>query len=70
MAKYREIRGRIQGIENTAKITQAMKMVAAAKLRRAQDAIIAARPYGRKLGELLGYLASSETVMSPGSPWW
>lgn len=65
MAKYREIRGRIQGIENTAKITQAMKMVAAAKLRRAQDAIIAARPYGQKLGEILGYLASSESVVSP-----
>jgi F-type H+-transporting ATPase subunit gamma len=65
MAKYREIRGRIQGIENTAKITQAMKMVAAAKLRRAQDAIIAARPYGQKLQEMLGYLAGSETVISP-----
>jgi F-type H+-transporting ATPase subunit gamma len=65
MAKYREIRGRIQGIENTSKITQAMKMVAAAKLRRAQDAIIAARPYGRKLQELLGYLAGSEELVSP-----
>ncbi len=66
MAKYREIRGRIQGIQNTAKITQAMKMVAAAKLRRAQDSIIAARPYGRKLRELLQFLASSmETAVSP-----
>jgi F-type H+-transporting ATPase subunit gamma len=66
MAKYREIRGRIQGVDNTAKITQAMKMVAAAKLRRAQDSIIAARPYGRKLRELLQFLASSmETAISP-----
>lgn len=66
MAKYREIRSRIQGVDNTAKITQAMKMVAAAKLRRAQDSIIAARPYGRKLRELLQYLASSmETAISP-----
>ena len=65
MAKYREIRGRIQGIENTSKITQAMKMVAAAKLRRAQDAIIAARPYGQKLQELLGYLAGSDELVSP-----
>jgi F-type H+-transporting ATPase subunit gamma len=66
MAKYREIRSRIQGVDNTAKITQAMKMVAAAKLRRAQDRIIAARPYGRKLRELLQFLASSmETAISP-----
>ena len=66
MAKYREIRSRIQGIENTAKITSAMKMVAAAKLRRAQDGIIAARPYGAKLREMLQYLASSmEVAVSP-----
>lgn len=66
MAKYREIRNRIHGVENTSKITQAMKMVAAAKLRRAQDSIIAARPYGAKLREMLGYLASNmETAVSP-----
>lgn len=66
MAKYREIRSRIHGVENTSKITQAMKMVAAAKLRRAQDAIIAARPYGKKLRELLQFLASNmETAISP-----
>ena len=60
MAKFRELRARISGVENTAKITSAMKMVAAAKLRRAQDAIIAARPYGRKLQELLQFLSSSQ----------
>jgi len=66
MAKYREIRSRIHGVDNTSKITQAMKMVAAAKLRRAQDAIIAARPYGRKLREMLQFLASNmETAVSP-----
>lgn len=66
MAKYREIRSRIHGVENTSKITQAMKMVAAAKLKRAQDRIIAARPYGRKLRELLQFLASNmETAVSP-----
>lgn len=66
MAKFREMRSRIQGIENTAKITQAMKMVAAAKLRRAQDSIIAARPYGRKLREVLQFLASQvESAVSP-----
>ncbi|MEO6045936.1 MAG: ATP synthase F1 subunit gamma [Candidatus Kapaibacterium sp.] len=66
MAKYREIRGRIQGFDNTAKITQAMKMVSVAKLRRAQDAILAARPYGQKLRELLQFLASNvEMAVSP-----
>jgi F-type H+-transporting ATPase subunit gamma len=66
MAKYREIRSRIQGIENTAKITSAMKMVAAAKLRRAQDSIIAARPNGKKLREVLQFLASNmEVAVSP-----
>lgn len=66
MAKYREIRARIHGVDNTAKITQAMKMVAAAKLRRAQDSIIAARPYGAKLREMLQFLASNmETTVSP-----
>jgi F-type H+-transporting ATPase subunit gamma len=60
MAKFRELRARITGVENTAKITSAMKMVAAAKLRRAQDAIIAARPYGRKLQEMLQFLATTE----------
>lgn len=67
MAKFRELRSRIVGVENTAKITSAMKMVAAAKLRRAQDAIIAARPYGKKLQELLQFLATTEegAALSP-----
>jgi F-type H+-transporting ATPase subunit gamma len=66
MAQYRKIRSRIRGVQNTAKITQAMKMVAAAKLRRAQDAIIAARPYRAKLEEILGHLASAmESAISP-----
>lgn len=66
MAQYRKIRSRIRGVQNTAKITQAMKMVAAAKLRRAQDSIIAARPYGMKLREILGHLADSmESAISP-----
>ena len=49
MATLREIRRRIAGIKNTQKITKAMKMVAAAKLRRAQDSILSTRPYARKL---------------------
>ncbi len=66
MAQYRKIRARIKGIQNTSKITSAMKMVAAAKLRRAQDSIIAARPYGQKLREVLQFLAGSmEGAVSP-----
>ena len=66
MAQYRKIRTRIRGVQNTAKITQAMKMVAAAKLRRAQDSIIAARPYGEKLAEILGHVAGAvDSTISP-----
>jgi F-type H+-transporting ATPase subunit gamma len=57
MATLREIRRRISGVKSTRKITKAMKMVAAAKLRRAQDAVVAARPYARKMRELLQHLA-------------
>jgi F-type H+-transporting ATPase subunit gamma len=57
MATLREIRQRITGVKNTAKITSAMKMVAAAKMRRAQEAIFAARPYSEKLQEMLSLLA-------------
>ncbi len=66
MAQYRKIRSRITGIQSTAKITQAMKMVAAAKLRRAQDSMIAARPYAEKLGEILSHLADAiDSSISP-----
>ncbi len=58
MATLREIRQRISGVKSTQKITKAMKMVAAAKLRRAQDAVVAARPYARKMKELLQHLAA------------
>ncbi len=53
MATLRDIRRRINGVTNTSKITQAMRMVSAAKLRRAQAAIESARPYVLKLGEIL-----------------
>jgi F-type H+-transporting ATPase subunit gamma len=56
MANLREIRNRISGIRSTSKITQAMKMVAAAKLRRAQDAIVSARPYAYHLDGLIRHL--------------
>lgn len=56
MANLRDIRRRITGIKSTSKITQAMKLVAAAKLRRAQDAIIAARPYASHMRALMAHL--------------
>ncbi len=59
MATLRDIRRRIQAVRNTAKITAAMRMVSAAKLRRAQEAIWAARPYARKLTEILWHLAGT-----------
>jgi F-type H+-transporting ATPase subunit gamma len=58
MANLRDIKRRITGIRNTSKITQAMKLVAAAKLRRAQDSIIAARPYAAELRSLMAHLLS------------
>jgi F-type H+-transporting ATPase subunit gamma len=59
MATLRDIRRRIRSVESTQKITRAMKLVAAAKLRRAQERILAARPYATKMTELLGNLAGS-----------
>jgi F-type H+-transporting ATPase subunit gamma len=59
MATLRDIRRRIRSVESTQKITRAMKLVAAAKLRRAQERILAARPYAGKMAELLGNLVSS-----------
>ncbi len=56
MATLREIRRRIGSIKNTQKITKAMKMVAAAKLRRAQEQLLAARPYARTMNGLMRHL--------------
>ncbi len=53
-----DIRRRIRSVKNTQQITKAMKMVSAAKLRRAQDAMFAARPYARKMMEVLCSMAS------------
>src|SRR5688572_24243293 len=62
MATLRDIRRRIRSVQSTQKITRAMKLVAAAKLRRAQDRILAARPYASRMGELLGNLVSAAGV--------
>ena len=59
MANLKEIRNRITSIKSTMQITSAMKMVSAAKLKKAQDAIIAMRPYSSKLTELLQNLSST-----------
>jgi F-type H+-transporting ATPase subunit gamma len=56
MATLRDIKRRIRSVESTQKITKAMKLVAASKLRRAQERIIGARPYAQKMGQLLGSL--------------
>jgi F-type H+-transporting ATPase subunit gamma len=58
MATLRELRGRITGVKKTQKITKAMKMVAAAKLRRAQSNMMHARPYAVKIKQLLQHLAA------------
>ncbi|MGH7793886.1 MAG: ATP synthase F1 subunit gamma [Candidatus Binatia bacterium] len=58
MATLKAIRKRISSVRNTQQITKAMKMVSAAKLRRAQDAAVAARPYAEKMMELLKNVAA------------
>ncbi|MCL6098889.1 MAG: ATP synthase F1 subunit gamma [Bacteroidetes bacterium] len=60
MATLRDIKGRIKGVKSTQQITKAMKMVSAARLRRAQENIINARPYSKKIAELLRHLLSAQ----------
>jgi F-type H+-transporting ATPase subunit gamma len=57
--QLKEVRNRIKSVQSTQQITKAMKMVSAAKLRRAQDAIIQMRPYAKKLQELLSNIVSN-----------
>jgi len=59
MANLKEIRTRISSVEKTKQVTAAMKMVSAAKLKKAQDAIVQIRPYADKLQEILGSLSGS-----------
>ncbi|MYL98034.1 F0F1 ATP synthase subunit gamma [Novosphingobium sp. FGD1] len=67
MASLKELKGRINSVKSTQKITKAKQMVAAAKLRKAQAAAEAARPYAARLAEVMGSLASKITV-SENSP--
>ena len=59
MASLKELKNRIGSVKNTQKITKAMQMVAAARLRKAQEAAEASRPYSTRLGAIIGNLASS-----------
>ncbi|MBI1684733.1 F0F1 ATP synthase subunit gamma [Caulobacter hibisci] len=66
MASLKEMRNRISSVKATQKITKAMQMVAAAKLRRSQDAAEAARPYARRLASVIANLATG--VSGDGAP--
>nr|WP_295081458.1 F0F1 ATP synthase subunit gamma [uncultured Roseateles sp.] len=59
MASSKEIRGKIKSVENTKKITKAMEMVAASKMRKAQERMRSARPYSEKIGNIAANLAQA-----------
>ena len=65
MANLRDIRNRIGTVNNTQQITKAMKMVAAAKLRKAQDRMIQTRPYAAKIQDVVGRLVGSSSDSNP-----
>jgi F-type H+-transporting ATPase subunit gamma len=65
MPSLKDLRNRIASVKATQKITKAMQMVAAAKLRRAQNAAVAARPYAERMAQVLTSVAAS---IGPGSP--
>ena len=67
MASLKDLRNRIASVKATQKITKAMQMVAAAKLRRAQSAAEAARPYAQRMAQVLGNLAAG-IVPGPETP--
>lgn len=67
MANLKELRGRINSVKSTRKITQAMKMVAAAKLRRAQSQAEAARPYAERMARMLASLGQA-VAGNPDAP--
>lgn len=64
MATLRDIKLRIKGVKSTQQITKAMKMVAAAKLRRATEAILNARPYAKRISTLLSHLVTDDDRIS------
>src|SRR5919202_4231623 len=67
MASLKDLRTRIRSVKSTQKITAAMKMIAASRLRRAQEAAEAARPYAQRMERMLGSLAGRMRGL-PGAP--
>lgn len=65
MPNLKEIRSRINSVESTRQITNAMKMVSASKLRKAQNAVQLLRPYANKLQEILAHISAAETKGTP-----
>src|SRR5277367_4860897 len=68
MANLRDIRRRIKSVKNTSQITKAMQMVAATKMRRAQQAAIALRPYASRLDDMAGHLYANMGRDEVGHP--
>ena len=74
MARPRELRRRIRSVQNTRKITKTMELVATSKLKRAQDRVVAARPYAAALAEVIADLYSPDLaerfalLRQPGPP--
>lgn len=69
MANLKEIRTRIASVKSTRQITAAMKMISAARLRKAQDLIVRLRPYAGKLKEIMGLVSSVAEDSDTGSPY-
>lgn len=69
MANLKEVKNRIKSVTSTQQITKAMKMVAAAKLRRAQDAIMQMRPYSQKLTSIINNVSGSVDVSEISTPY-
>ena len=68
MPNLRQLRRRIRSIENTAKVTHAMEMIAASKMRRAQNAVLAGRPYAQKIQEVIDNLEAQPRELDEGHP--
>ncbi|MBR5147322.1 MAG: F0F1 ATP synthase subunit gamma, partial [Bacteroidales bacterium] len=64
MANLKEVRTRIESVNSTKQITSAMKMVAASKLRKSQNAIMALRPYAEKFSEILERINGQQTTVN------
>jgi len=68
MASLRQIRRRIRSIENTGKVTKAMEMIAASKMRRAQTSVLAGRPYSEKIQDVIANLAAQPSEQDTVQP--